>query len=88
MKKFIVEHLTDVYSSYEKPPQDFTSINFETANKSPDSLWQIGRGKVSGNQIVDKEKYLIRTTYKKFIFIDIYEITLEDVKDAPTFADL
>ena len=88
MKKFIIENLSDVYSSYEKTPQDFTIIDFETANKSPDSVCQMGIVKVSGNQIVDEKSYLIRPPYNKFIFSDIHGITLEDVKDAPTFADL
>ena len=88
MKKFIIENLSDVYSSYEKPPQDFTIIDFETANKSPDSVCQMGIVKVLGNQIVDEKSYLIRPPYNKFIFSDIHGITLEDVKDAPTFADL
>lgn len=88
MKKFVIENISDVYSSFETPPTDFTIIDFETANKSPDSVCQMGLVKVAGSRIVDKKSYLIRPPYQKFIFSDVHGITLEDVKNAPNFAEL
>lgn len=88
MKKFASENISDVYSSYEKIPQSFTVIDFETANKSPDSVCQMGIVKVTNGNIIDKKSFLIRPPYRRFIFSDIHGITFDDVKDSPTFADL
>ena len=88
MKKFASENISDVYSTYEKIPKSFTVIDFETANKFPDSVCQMGIAKVSDGQIVDQKSFLIRPPYSRFIFSDIHGITFNDVKNCPTFADL
>lgn len=74
--------------NYEKAPQNFVVIDFETANKAPDSVCQIGIVQVENNTIVSEKSYLIRPPYRNFIFADIHGITFNDVKDAPTFADV
>lgn len=88
MKKYASLTLDCRYSVIEKAPAEFTIIDFETANKSPDSVCQIGLVTVSNGRIINEQSFLIRPPYRKFIFSDVHGITYEDVKDALTFGEL
>lgn len=88
LKKFANENIPYVYSSYRKVPKNFVVIDFETANKSPDSVCQMGIVTVKEGQIINQKSFLIRPPYTRFIFSDIHGITFNDVKKSPTFADL
>lgn len=82
------------YPSYENrislfcSLENFTVIDFETANMYPDSVCQIGIVVVKDNEIVKKKSYLIRPPYNDFRNADIHGITLDDVKCAKTFSEL
>jgi len=71
-------------------PASFTSIDFETASRRPDSACQLGLVKVVDGKITDQYCWLIRP--KPFIFhgsnIQIHGITPEQVRTKPEFAEL
>lgn len=66
----------------------FAAIDFETANTSPDSACAVGIAVVKGNRIVRRRHHLIRPPDRQFLFTHIHGLTWEDVRDAPTFAEL
>ncbi|MEA2081720.1 MAG: 3'-5' exonuclease [Elusimicrobiota bacterium] len=66
----------------------FTAIDFETADRGPDSACAIGIVRIEGNTITDRAHYLIRPPRREFMFTDIHGICWDDVKDAPTFGEL
>ena len=66
----------------------FTVIDFETANMYPDSICQMGIAVVENGEIVETKNYFIRPPYNNFKNSDLHGITLADVKDAETFAEL
>ena len=66
----------------------FVAIDFETANYSPDSACAIGLVVVKGHRIARREHYLIRPRDRQFVFTYLHGIAWEDVRDAPTFAEL
>jgi len=69
---------------------DFVTIDFETANYSRKSACAIGMVKYRNEQVVDNFYSLIKPPrlYIRPDFTEIHGITYEDVKDAPTFAEL
>ena len=66
----------------------FAAIDFETANYSPDSACAVGLVVVQGSRIVYREHHLIRPPDRWFAFTHVHGLTWEDVRDAPTFAEL
>jgi DNA polymerase-3 subunit epsilon len=66
----------------------FAAIDFETANTSPDSACAVGLAVVKGHRIVHREQHLIRPPDRQFVFTHIHGLTWDDVRDAPTFAEL
>jgi len=66
----------------------FVAIDFETANYRPDSACSIGLVVVKGHRIVRREHFLIRPTDRQFVFTYLHGIAWENVRDAPTFAEL
>jgi DNA polymerase-3 subunit epsilon len=66
----------------------FAAIDFETANYSPDSACAVGLVVVKGRRIVQREHYLIQPPDRQFVFTYLHGIAWEDVRDAPTFAEL
>ena len=68
--------------------KNFVVIDFETANMYPDSICQLGIVVVEENKITEKKSYLIRPPYNDFRNSDIHGITLADVKNEKTFAEL
>lgn len=70
--------------------EEFTAIDFETANRYPTSACSIGIVVVRGGEIVEECSRFIRPEpfffYRKFI--DIHGITPDMVEDAPSFYDV
>jgi DNA polymerase-3 subunit epsilon len=66
----------------------FAAIDFETANYRADSACAVGLVVVKGSRIVQREHYLIRPPDREFVFTYLHGITWDDVRDAPTFAEL
>lgn len=66
----------------------FAAIDFETANYNPDSACAVGLVVVKGSRIVRREHHVIRPPDRQFVFTYLHGIAWEDVRDAPTFAEL
>jgi DNA polymerase-3 subunit epsilon len=66
----------------------FAAIDFETANFRPDSACAVGLVVVKGRRIVRREHHLIRPPDRQFAFTHIHGLTWDDVREAPTFAEL
>jgi len=66
----------------------FAAIDFETASTSPDSACAIGLVVVQDNRIIRRENHLIRPLDRRFDFTYIHGLTWDDVRDAPSFAEL
>jgi len=66
----------------------FAAIDFETANSSPDSACAMRLVVVLGQRIVRREHHLIRPPDPQFAFTHIHGLAWDDVRDAPTFAEL
>jgi DNA polymerase-3 subunit epsilon len=70
--------------------KSFIAIDFETANYSRESAISIGLVKYRDYQVVDTYYSLIRPPklYIRRDFTDIHGLTVNDVKDAPTFDEI
>ncbi|MCK9409040.1 MAG: 3'-5' exonuclease [Bacteriovoracaceae bacterium] len=66
----------------------FLAIDFETANRSPNSACSVGLVRVADGKIVTKKTFLIKPPYEYFEFTDIHGITWNNVKKKPTFKEL
>lgn len=66
----------------------FTAIDFETANRYPNSACAVGLVQVRRGRVVRRLTRLIRPPFRSFAFTHIHGITWADVASAPTFADL
>jgi DNA polymerase-3 subunit epsilon len=66
----------------------FAAIDFETANYSADSACALGVVIVKGGRIVRREHHLIRPPTRDFVFTHIHGLTWQDVRSAPTFAEV
>jgi len=69
---------------------NFVSIDFETAKYSRESACSVGLVKYQDGKVIDTYYSLIRppVLYIRPDFTEIHGLTVDDVKDAPTFADL
>lgn len=67
---------------------DFTGVDFEIANRDPSSACAIGLAFVRDGQITASTAHLIRPPSRKFVFTRVHHLTWNDVRDAPTFAEL
>jgi len=69
---------------------DFVAIDFETAKYSRESACSVGLVKFQDGKIVDAFYSLIRPPilYIRPDFTEIHGLTIDDVKDAPTFAEI
>jgi len=69
---------------------DFVSIDFETAKYSQESACSVGLVRFLDGKATDTFYSLIRPPilYIRPDFTDIHGLTVDDVKDAPTFADI
>ena len=70
--------------------KSFIAIDFETAKYSRESAISIGLVKYRDYQVVDTYYSLIRPPrlYIRRDFTDIHGLTVDDVKDAPTFDEI
>ena len=68
--------------------KSFTAIDFESANRYPNSACAIGMVRVENNQIVKEKAFLIKPPSKTFEFTYIHNIRWEDVKNEPSFYTL
>lgn len=66
----------------------FLAIDFETANRFPDSACSVGLVQVKDNHIVFKKTFLIKPPYNYFEYTNIHGIAWKDVRQAPTFKEL
>jgi len=66
----------------------FLAIDFETANRYPNSACAIGLVRVRHNQIINKKAFLIKPPYNLFEYSHVHGITFDDVKQQPTFRQL
>jgi DNA polymerase-3 subunit epsilon len=69
-------------------PLTFAAIDFETADRVPDSACAFAAVRVVGTRIVKRVRYLIRPPRRHFIFSHIHDITWADVADSPAFHEL
>lgn len=69
-------------------PDTFVAIDFETAAGRRDSACAVGLAACCGGRIVLTRTYLIRPPTERFTFTDLHGIDWENVRHAPTFADL
>jgi DNA polymerase-3 subunit epsilon len=69
---------------------NFVTIDFETAKYSRESACAVGLVKYQDGKATDSYYSLIRPPilYIRPDFTDIHGLTVEDVKDAPSFADI
>ena len=69
---------------------NFVSIDFETAKYSRESACSVGLVKFRDGKAVDTFYSLIRPPelYIRLDFTEIHGLTVDDVKDAPSFADI
>jgi DNA polymerase-3 subunit epsilon len=69
---------------------NFVTIDFETAKYSRESACSVGMVKYHDGKATDTYYSLIRPPelYIRPDFTEIHGLTVDDVKDAPTFADL
>ena len=69
---------------------DFIAIDFETAKYSRESAISVGLVKFQEGKVTDAFYSLIRPPelYIRPDFTDIHGLTVDDVRDAPTFADI
>ena len=82
-------HNSRCFFSYQEPiPKSFVVIDFETANKFPDSICQVGIIKVENTLIVERKNFFVRPPYKDFIFTKIHGIAFEDIRNEPMFNEL
>jgi DNA polymerase-3 subunit epsilon len=67
---------------------EFCAIDFETANRYPNSACSVAVVRVRGTRVVAARSWLVRPPFRRFDFTGIHGITWEAVRRSPTFADL
>jgi len=67
---------------------NFLAIDFETADHGADSACAVGLVLVRGGRIARRAAHLIRPPRRDFRFTYIHGITWNQVRDAPSFAEL
>jgi DNA polymerase-3 subunit epsilon len=66
----------------------FLALDFETANRNPDSACAVGLVRVENNQIIQRDYFLIRPPQRWFEFTSIHNIQWQDVATQPHFGEL
>ena len=72
----------------QRRPLTFAAIDFETADRDPDSACAVGVVRVVGTRIVKRVRHLIRPPRRRFLFSHVHDITWADVADSPSFREL
>jgi DNA polymerase-3 subunit epsilon len=67
---------------------DFVAIDFETANRSPDSACAVGLVRVERGRVVDRLTRRLRPPTRRFEFTCVHGLTWRDVAREPSFAEL
>lgn len=69
---------------------NFTAIDFETANEQHNSVCSVGIAVVRNGVITEQKEFLVKPQELRFnpINISIHGITVETVKNAPTFPEV
>lgn len=75
-------------SPASSPTPTFVAIDFETADRWPDSACAVGLVRVEGGRIVRREVRLIRPPRKAFEHTAIHGIAWADVARKPAFAEV
>ncbi len=70
------------------PNDTFVAIDFEIANARHDSACAVGLAACSGGHVMQSRSYLIRPPSRRFTFTGLHGLSWEDVREAPTFAEL
>ena len=68
--------------------QNFTAIDFETANTDRNSACQIGIAMVDSGKLVMTRSWLIKPPTPYFTFSKLHGITYQHVRNEPTFQQL
>ncbi|MEP0368965.1 MAG: 3'-5' exonuclease [Cyclobacteriaceae bacterium] len=70
--------------------EDFTAIDFETAQRDPASICQVGLVRVEGGKVVDTYNQLVRPPDNYYFYknIEVHGIRPEDTLDAPNFNEV
>jgi DNA polymerase-3 subunit epsilon len=71
----------------EGTPSKFVAIDFETADRGPDSACAVAMVRVEGLEIVERRVQLLRPPRSWFVFTYVHGITWEDVAEEPTFEE-
>ena len=69
-------------------PPCFVAIDFETADRGPDSACAVALIRVVGEEIVERSHWLIRPPRRMFLFSHLHGITWAHVANQPTFGEL
>lgn len=70
------------------PMDPFVAVDFEIANARHDSACAVGLAACSRGHVVQSRSFLIRPPSRRFTFTGLHGLGWEDVREAPTFADL
>lgn len=67
--------------------EDFTAIDFETADYNPNSICQVGLVRVEGGEVVNTLNRLVQPPKNRYHYknIEVHGILPADTSDAPTF---
>lgn len=68
--------------------QNFTAIDFETANGQRNSACQLGIAVISAGKVAMTKSWLIKPPTDYFTFSYLHGITYESVRNEPTFGEL
>jgi DNA polymerase-3 subunit epsilon len=70
--------------------EDFTAIDFETANHNPSSICQVGLVRVESGEVVATYNQLVRPPDNYYFYknVEIHGIKPEDTIEAPTFEEV
>ncbi len=66
----------------------FAAIDFETADRRPDSACAVGAVLVRQGRIAGRYQQLIRPPRRSFEFTYVHGLTWADVRDSPAFGDM
>ncbi|MES0490077.1 MAG: 3'-5' exonuclease [Leptospirales bacterium] len=77
-----------IYRPAELRKKTIVAIDFETANRNPDSACAVGLVRIENGQIVKSDTFLIRPESSHFVFTYIHGIEWKDVSSSPSFGEL
>jgi DNA polymerase-3 subunit epsilon len=70
-----------------KAAPTFVALDFETADRQPDSACAVAIVRVESLRIVRTDVYLLRPPRRDFVFTYVHGISWKDVRRKPTFAE-